>query len=186
MEKLGMSARGWDRMTPGNGTKSSRGQAGYTDGPDTCLGPRILMYVRLSLPSPGGSMWRPSLISEVFETRLPVRRSWPWPETWNCLKVEPCHPLGTEPSLPTSLCPAHLSASGSLSSWDASRCPDWPGPVWLVCPCGLVLHHQAEPEPIAEAPPSLPLDSPPETPTSGVGDPLDSSPSPEHPLQKGN
>lgn len=140
-------------------------------------------------------MWQPSLTSEVFETQLPVRRSWRWPGTWNYLKVVPYHPLGTVPSLPTSLCPAHLSVLASLSSWDASQCPGWPGPTWLVCPCGLVLHHQLEPEPIAEAPgahvaadrpSSLPRDSLPETLTSGIGGSLDNPPSPEHPLQKGN
>uniref|UniRef100_A0A8C6GKZ1 Exocyst complex component 3-like 2 n=1 Tax=Mus spicilegus TaxID=10103 RepID=A0A8C6GKZ1_MUSSI len=143
----------------------------------------------------GGSMWQPSLTSEVFETQLPVRRSWRWPGTWNYLKVVPYHPLGTVPSLPTSLCPAHLSVLASLSSWDASQCPGWPGPIWLVCPCILDLHHQLEPEPIAEAPgahvaadrpSSLPRDSLPETPTSGIGGSLDNPPSPEHPLQKGN
>lgn len=142
-------------------------------------------------------MWQPSLTSEVFETQLPVRRFWQWPATWNYLKVALYHPLGTMPSLPTSLCHAHLSVSASLSSWDAYQCPGWPGPVWLVCPCGLVLHHQLEPEPeliaetpgahvAADIPSSLPSDSLPETLTSEMGGSLDISPSPEHPFQKRN
>lgn len=142
-------------------------------------------------------MWQRSLTSEVSETQLPVRRFWRWPATWNSLKVVLYHPLGTVPSLPTSLCPVHLSVSASLSSWDACQCPGWPGPIWLVCPCGLVLHHQLEPEPeltaetpsahvAGDIPSSLPRDSLPETPTSEMGGSLDVPPSPEHPLQKGN
>lgn len=140
-------------------------------------------------------MWQPSLTSEAFETQLPVRRSWRWPGTWNYLNVVPYHPLETGRFLPTSLCPAPLSASGSLCLGDASLCPGWVGPVWLVCPCGLVLHRQLEPEPNAEAPgvhvaadppSSLPCDSLPEPHTSGMGGPLGIPPSPEHLLQKGN
>jgi hypothetical protein len=51
MENLEMSARDWDKMTPGNETKSSRVHAGYTDGLGTCLGPRILMDLCLPVLS---------------------------------------------------------------------------------------------------------------------------------------
>uniref|UniRef100_A0A8C8UBJ7 Exocyst complex component 3-like 2 n=1 Tax=Peromyscus maniculatus bairdii TaxID=230844 RepID=A0A8C8UBJ7_PERMB len=142
----------------------------------------------------GASMWQPSWTSEDCGTQLPVRRFWRWPGTWNSLKVVPYHPLGTAPSLRTSPCPAHPSASASLSSWGASRSPGWPGPAWLVCPCGHGLRRQFEPEPSAEAagahaaadpPSSLPRDPWPETRASGTGGALASPPSPECP-PKGN
>uniref|UniRef100_A0A8C2M735 Uncharacterized protein n=1 Tax=Cricetulus griseus TaxID=10029 RepID=A0A8C2M735_CRIGR len=121
----------------------------------------------------GGSTWQPCWTSEGFETQLPARRFWRWPGTWNYLKVVPYRPLGTAPSLLTSLCPARPSASASLSSWGASLSPGWPGPGWLVCPCGLVLHRHLEPEPNAEAPGAqVAAETPsslPETLTSGMG-----------------
>lgn len=49
MENLEMSARDWDKMTPGNETKSSRVQAGYTDGLGICVYPRIFMDLCLSV-----------------------------------------------------------------------------------------------------------------------------------------
>lgn len=116
------------------------------------------MHLSLPLP-PGGSTWQPSSTSAACTTQLPARRSWPWPGTWNCLRGEPCHPLGTVPSSQTSPCPAHLSASASLSSWAAFPSPGWPGLVWPVCPgFGLCLHHG--PLPNAETLPALHLNAP--------------------------
>jgi hypothetical protein len=117
--------------------------------------------------------------------------------------VEPCHLLGTELSSPTSLCPARLSASVSLSSWVTSLSPGWPGPVWPVCPCGLGLHLQPGLGPAAEAPlpaprlsvpqsaadapssPGVPYDSLPGTQSPGMEGASESPPSPKHTLQKG-
>uniref|UniRef100_A0A452VFU3 Uncharacterized protein n=1 Tax=Ursus maritimus TaxID=29073 RepID=A0A452VFU3_URSMA len=93
------------------------------------------------------------LASCCLEPHAPVPSSPP-----SCLRGEPCHPLGTVPSSQTSPCPAHLSASASLSSWAAFPSPGWPGLVWPVCPgFGLCLHHG--PLPNAETLPALHLNA---------------------------
>lgn len=185
MENLEVTAGDWNKRWLKEMRQSSIGCTEYlSESQDTPVS------ICVPLP-PGGSMWQPSWTSEDFGTQLPARRFWRWPGTWNYLKVVPYHQLGIAPSLLTFRCPAHPSASASLSSWGASLSPGWPGPVWLVCPCGLILHRQLEPEPNAEAPgthaaaeipSSLPCDSLPETPTSGMAGALDLPPSPECPL----
>lgn len=197
-ERSGRFHLGNVEMATGDGNKGwhlemrqgSRVHAGCTDGLGAAWIPGPSgEYPCAPLPA-GASMWQPSWTSEDCGTRLPVRRFWRWPGTWNSLKVVPYHPLGTTPSLRTSPCPAHPSASASLSSWGASPSPGWPGPAWLVCPCGHGLRRQFEPEPSAEAagahaaadpPSSLPRDPWPETRASGTGGALASPPSPECP-----
>lgn len=148
----------WRGSRAKTGSDMDAGQVGSTGGLGVSLEPRVPMHLSLLLPS-GGSMWLPFLTSVACTTQLPAMKSWLWPETWNCLRGEPCPLLVTVPSSQTSPCPTHLSASASLSSWATSPSPGWPGPVWPICPgFGLCLHPGLGPD--AETLPALRLRAP--------------------------